>query len=160
MLGDWDTEPVSLRLREGAKPFHGRPFPTPKVHKETLKEELDRLCVLGVLKWQPELEWVSPSFIVPKQNQTVRFVSDFRGVNKWIVRNPFPIPKISTVLQELEGFTYATSLDLNMSCYTIRLDPIHPKYAPLFFCGESSPIYDFQWGLHVLQTFSKLRCPS
>jgi hypothetical protein len=37
------------------------------------------------------------------------------------VRNPFPIPKISTVLQELEGFAYA--LNLNMGYYTIRLDP-------------------------------------
>ena len=37
-LGDWDTEHVSFKLREGAKPYHGRPFPTPKVHKETLKK--------------------------------------------------------------------------------------------------------------------------
>jgi hypothetical protein len=29
-----------------------------------------------------------------------------------IVRRPYPIPKISTTLQELEGFTYATALDL------------------------------------------------
>jgi len=68
MLGDWDTEPVSLNSRVGAKPYHGRPFPTPKVHKETLKKELERLCELGVLKWQPESQWVSPSFVVPKQN--------------------------------------------------------------------------------------------
>ncbi len=27
------------------------------------------------------------------------------------------------VLQELEGFTFATALDLNMGYYTIRLDP-------------------------------------
>ena len=26
-------------------------------------------------------------------------------------------------MQELEGFTYATALDLNMGYYTIRLDP-------------------------------------
>jgi hypothetical protein len=38
ILGDWDTEPVSLKLREGAKPYHGRPFPTPKVNKEMLKK--------------------------------------------------------------------------------------------------------------------------
>ena len=87
-LGDWDIEPVSLKLKEGAKPYHGRPFPTPKAHKETLKKEVQRLCELGVLKWQPESEWALPSFIVPKQNQTVRFVSDFREVNKQIVRNP------------------------------------------------------------------------
>ena len=43
-------------------------------------------------------------------------------MNKQVVRKPFPIPKISNVLQELEGFTYATALDLNMGYYTIRLD--------------------------------------
>ena len=95
-LCDWDTEPVSLKLKEGAKMYYGRPFLTPKAHKETLKKEVQRLCELGVLKWQPESEWALPSFIVPKQNQTVRFVSDFREVNKWIVRNPFPIPKTGT----------------------------------------------------------------
>jgi hypothetical protein len=47
---------------------------------------------------------------------------DFWEVNKRLVRKPFPIPKISTVLQELEGFTYATALDLNMGYYTISLD--------------------------------------
>ncbi len=50
-LGDWDTEPVSLKLKEGAKPYHSRPFPTPKAHKETLKKEVQRLCELGILKW-------------------------------------------------------------------------------------------------------------
>ena len=38
----------------------------------------------------------------------------FQKVNERLVRKPFPLPKISTVLQELEGFTYATALDLNM----------------------------------------------
>ena len=83
---------MSLKLKDGAKPYHSRPFPTPKAHKETLKKEVQRLCELGVLKWQPESELASPSFIVPKQNQTVRFISDFREVNKRIIRNPFPIP--------------------------------------------------------------------
>ena len=54
---------------------------------------------------------------------TVRSITDFWELNKRIVRRPYPIPKISTTLQELEGFTYATALDLNMSYYTIRLDP-------------------------------------
>jgi hypothetical protein len=27
-LGDWDTEPVSLKLKEGARPSHGRPYST------------------------------------------------------------------------------------------------------------------------------------
>eukprot|EP00804_Cyclotella_cryptica_P028704 CCRYP_008224-RA/>CCRYP_008224-RA protein AED:0.40 eAED:0.44 QI:0/0/0/1/0.33/0.25/4/0/353 len=66
-------------------------------------------------------------------NNTVRVVSDFREVNKRIVRKPFPIPKISTVLQELEGFAYATALDLNMGYYTIRLDPDASKICTIIF---------------------------
>jgi hypothetical protein len=62
-------------------------------------------------------------FILPKKDKTVRFLSDFWEVNKRLARKPFPIPKISTVLQQLEGFSYATALDLSMGYYIIRLDP-------------------------------------
>ena len=111
-------------MKPDAKPFHARrAYPIPHIHKVTLKKEVERLCKLGVLKRQPESEWASNTFIIPKKNKTVRFVSDFREVNKLLIRTPYPIPKISDVLQDLEGFTYATSLDLNMGYYTIRLDP-------------------------------------
>eukprot|EP00804_Cyclotella_cryptica_P001372 CCRYP_014132-RA/>CCRYP_014132-RA protein AED:0.33 eAED:0.48 QI:0/0/0/1/1/1/2/0/616 len=138
-LGDWDCKPVSLQLKEGAQPYHGRPFPIPKKHIEITKREVQRLCDLGVLKWQDDSEWASPTFIIPKKDNTVRVVSDFREVNKRIMRKPFPIPKISTVLQELEGFTYATALDLNMGYYTIRLDPDKSKICTIIF----------PWGLTV-----------
>eukprot|EP00804_Cyclotella_cryptica_P017936 CCRYP_001283-RA/>CCRYP_001283-RA protein AED:0.35 eAED:0.59 QI:0/0/0/1/0/0/3/0/343 len=54
-------------------------------------------------------------------------------VNKRVVRKPFPIPNISTILQELEGFTYATALDLNMGYYTIILDPDGSKICTIIF---------------------------
>ena len=132
-LGDWNTEPVSFELKEGTKPYHGRPFPVPKSRKATTIKELKRLCDLGVLEFQPASEWASPSFIIPKKDNTVRFISDFREVNKRLVRKPFPIPKISTVLQELEGFTFATALDLNMGYYTICLDPDASKICTIIF---------------------------
>jgi hypothetical protein len=132
-LGDWNTKPVSSELKEGTKPFHNRPFPVPRVHKDTIVKELNRLCDLGVLEFQPASEWASPSFIIPKKDNTVHFISDFREVNKQLVRKPFPIPKISTVLQELEGFTFPTALDLNMGYYTIRLDPDASKICTIIF---------------------------
>ena len=122
-LGDWQTEPVSFDLKPGAKPYHGRAFPIPTVHLAMLRKEGKRLVELGVLKRQPTSEWAAPTFIISKKNGTVHFISDFREVNKRTVCTPYPIPKIATVLQEMEGFTYATALDLNMGYYTIRLDP-------------------------------------
>jgi len=132
-LGAWKTTPVTFELKEGVKPYHGRTFPIPHFHKETIMKEIKRLCELGVLEWQPSSEWAAPSFIQAKKNGTVRFLTDFRELNKRIIRKPFPLPKISTVLQELEGFTFATSLDLNMGYYTIRLDPDASRICTIIF---------------------------
>jgi hypothetical protein len=74
-----------------------------------------------------------PTFIIPKKDSTVRTISDFRELNKRIVKKPYPIPRISMILQELEGFTYATALDLNMGYYTIRLDPMASKMFTIIF---------------------------
>jgi hypothetical protein len=135
-LGDWKTKPVSFQLKEGASLYHGRAFQVPKIHMDTLINKVDRLVELGVLEWQPAFEWACPSFIMPKKNRTVHFLSNFWEVNMRLVRKPFLIPKISTVLQGLEGFTFATALDLNMGYYTIRLDPDASRICTVIFPWE------------------------
>ncbi len=155
-LGDWKLPAVSFELKEGAKLYHGRPYPIPKIHKATLMKKIDRLILIGVLKWQPSSsKWALPSFIIPKKDHTMRRISDFRELNKRIVRKPYPIPKISTTLQELEGFTYATTLDLNMGYYTTRLDPTAAKIALSYSHGVNTHIRDYHWDLLVRLIFSK-----
>jgi hypothetical protein len=51
-LGDWNRPPVSIELKEGAKPYHGRPYPIPQIHKATLMKEINRLVDMGVMKRQ------------------------------------------------------------------------------------------------------------
>ncbi len=82
---------------------------------------------------QPASEWALPSFIIPMKDRTICFLSNLGELNKRLVRKPFPITKMSTVLQELEGFTFATTLDLNMGHYTIRLDPDASKICTIIF---------------------------
>jgi hypothetical protein len=94
---------------------------------------VERLCKLGILERQPASEWALPSFIIPKKDKTVCLLSVFWEVNKRFVRTPLPIPKISTVLQEIEGFSYATALDLKMGYYIIRLDPDASKICTIIF---------------------------
>jgi hypothetical protein len=94
---------------------------------------LKRKSNIGALNWKADSEWALPTFIAPKTDNTVCAISDFREVNKRIRRKLFPIPQISTVPQELKGFTYATALDLNMGYYTIRLDPHVSRLCNIIF---------------------------
>jgi len=49
-LGDWNQPPVSIELKEGATPYHGRPYPIPQIHKATLMKEINSLVDIGVIK--------------------------------------------------------------------------------------------------------------
>jgi hypothetical protein len=55
-LGDRKTKPVSFQLKEGVSPYHGRVFPVPKIHKDTIMKEVERLCKLRVLERQSASE--------------------------------------------------------------------------------------------------------
>ena len=86
-------------LNEGAEPYHARAFPVPRCHMEALKHEVEHLCEIGVLKQINRLQWIAPTFLVPKKHGTVRFISDFRELNKGIKDRPYPIPHI----QDMRG---------------------------------------------------------
>jgi hypothetical protein len=74
-----------------------------------------------------------PSFVIPKKDKTICFLGNFWEVKKRLVRKPFLIAKLSTVLQEIEGFSFLTALDLNMGYYIIRLDPDASKICTINF---------------------------
>ena len=120
-LGEWKTDPVDLELKEGAEPHSQQHYPIPRIHRDVFKKYLDRLVKLGVLERTNESEWGSPTFIIPKKDGTVRFISDFRRLNQKIKKKQYPLPRISDTLQQLEPYIYATSLDTNMGYYHIRL---------------------------------------
>jgi len=123
-LGTWKTDPVQLELKDPeAKPYHAKPYPVPQAHEQALREEIARLVEYGVLRKVNRSEWASPMFTIRKLDMTLRTLADLRELNKRIRRQPFPLPKIQDLLQRLEGFEYATSLDLNMGYYHILLTP-------------------------------------
>jgi hypothetical protein len=83
-LGHWKNEHDDITFQPNMKPYHASPYPIPKVHEATLKIELERLCKIGVLRKINQSEWGSPTFIIPKKDGTVRFLSKIRKLNKRI----------------------------------------------------------------------------
>ena len=53
----------------------------------------------------------------------MRIIVDYQNINQKHFRNPYPLPRIFDIIHKLEGFQYATTLDLTMGYYTIELLP-------------------------------------
>ena len=132
-LGKWKRDPVSFNLKPNAKLVQSRPFPVPHYHQGTLKREVERLVRIGVLRKNPMAKYSVPSFIIPKKDGTVRFVSDFRKVNQILERAPFPTPRIKDLLESLAGFQWVSAIDLNMGYYHIELDPLAQDICTIVF---------------------------
>jgi hypothetical protein len=75
-LGVYPHKKVHIDIDANAKPVHSRPYPVPQINLKTFKKELNHLVEIGVLAAQQESEWVLPSFITPKKDGRVLWISN------------------------------------------------------------------------------------
>jgi hypothetical protein len=115
---------IHLDLIPNSKPIHSCPYRVPIMHHEVFKKELKHLVEVEILEHCGATEWAPPTFIIPKNNQTVRWVSDFRAVNKCLRRCAavYPLPITTDILTCRPGYAFFSKLDLSMQYYTFELD--------------------------------------
>ena len=46
-LGKWNGPPINFELKEGAKPYHAKPFPIPKSLEEATKKNFSHVGPVG-----------------------------------------------------------------------------------------------------------------
>eukprot|EP00957_Ditylum_brightwellii_P144765 11026889-Ditylum_brightwellii.AAC.1 len=72
---------------------------------KVFKQEIKRLVELKVLKTNNTSPWAAPLFGIPKKNDQIRLVTDFRKINEAIRRSPHPLPLIQEILDWIGQFT-------------------------------------------------------
>ena len=94
----------------------------PQDHFAKLRKEINILVHLKVLKPTNNSKWGSPTFCLPKKDNTIWIIHDFHCVNSQIYRKPHPLLCITDTVQKVGRFRYTTYLDLNMGHYAMGLD--------------------------------------
>jgi hypothetical protein len=54
----------------------------------------------------------SPVFFIKKKDGSLRLVQDYRMLNEMTVKNKYPLPLISELVNQLRGAKYFTKLDV------------------------------------------------
>ena len=111
-----------LDLMVGAKPVHSHPYGVPFTQRDAFNCELDHLVKIGVLERHGATQWASGTFIIPKKDCLVWWISDFGALNKCIKQKTYPLPRISEILSKRTGYAYFSKLDISMAYYTFELD--------------------------------------
>ena len=90
--------------------------------KKGVEEELDKLEDLGVIeKVQEPTPWISPLVVVPKTNGSVHLCLDMRRVNEAVIRERHMIPKLDELLQDINGATVFSKIDLTSGYHQLQL---------------------------------------
>ncbi|XP_071944782.1 uncharacterized protein [Antedon mediterranea] len=103
-------------------PIRQRAYRTPHSMMTKVKEEVDSMLSLGVIE-RSTSAYASPIVVVPKPNGDIRVCTDYRALNKITEFDPYPIPRIDQILDEVAKAKYISTLDLTKGFYQVPLDP-------------------------------------
>ena len=81
-----------------------------------LKENLEKGYI-----WKSESPMASPFFFVKKKDGKLRPCQDYQFLNKWTIKNAYPLPLISEIMDKLKGAKYFTKLDVQWGYNNIQI---------------------------------------
>ena len=115
------THLVSLIIEKTTdKPVPQKIYRTPR---DKIKKELDAMLELGIIE-RANSPYASPITIVRKPgSDDIRICSDMRALNKVCVFDPYEMPRIDDILDQVAGAPFISTLDLTKGFYQVPLDP-------------------------------------
>jgi hypothetical protein len=121
-LGVYPHKKFHINLVPGARPKNSQPYAIPCIHLAAFKKELDHLVQIGVLSPQGASEWGSPTFVTPKKDNSVCWVSNLQELNKVVLCKQYPLPIIGDILRKQTGYAFFSKLEISMQYYMFILD--------------------------------------
>jgi hypothetical protein len=91
------------------------------LENEEIKQHIQELLHKGHIRPSSSPSG-SPIVLVQKKNGTWRLCIDYQALNKIIVRNRYPIPRIDDLLDQLTGGKYFSKIDLKSGYHQVPIE--------------------------------------
>ena len=121
------------------KPFKLRPYPISMHQLDEVKNEIEKMLKLGIIR-RSKSQYINSCVVVPKKDDSVRLCLDARAINERIEDDHEAPPSIEEILQKCHGIKCMSSLDLTASYWQIELTEESKKYTAFMVDGR---VYEY-----------------
>ena len=140
-----------------------------KTHAELVSVEIHSLlqkCVLVASEHEPD-EFITPLFTLPKDDTSVCFILNLKGLNAYIKYSHFTMETIYSILNLVTPNCWMASLDLKDAYYSVKIHPMYQNYLKFQYKGQLFKYTTYANGLSscprqftkiLKPPLSKLRC--
>ncbi|GKA57435.1 putative reverse transcriptase domain-containing protein [Tanacetum coccineum] len=118
-----------IDLIPGATPVAQASYRLAPSEMQELSDQLQELADRGFIRPSTS-PWGAPILFVKKKDESFRMCIDYRELNKLIVKNRYPLPRIDDLFDQLQGSSVYTKIDLRSGYHQLRVkDEDIPKTA-------------------------------
>ncbi|GBG82271.1 hypothetical protein CBR_g34555 [Chara braunii] len=110
----------SIQLMPEYRVHHQAPYRLSIPKAMELKRQLEELLRLGFIK-PSNSPWGAPVLFAHKADGTLRLCIDYRGLNRYTVKNSYPMPRADELFDRLAGNRFFTKIDLRSGYQQIRV---------------------------------------
>lgn len=135
----FNVPPVCLSYDSSVPPSRNVYTHIPAGYRELTMRKLSELQNSGIIEkvtMDMDRSFCSSLLVIPKGTSDIRLVVDLRGPNKCINRTPFKMPTFESILLELHGAKYFSTIDLTNAFFHIVLDE-KSRHLTNFFAGNA-----------------------
>ena len=113
----WDH---AIDVKEGFILRKGKVYPLSREEREEIREFVKEQLRKSYIRPSKSPQ-TAPVFFVGKKDGKKRMVQDYRYINEWTVKNNYPLPLISDVLENIGTKKVFTKMDLQWGYNNVRI---------------------------------------
>jgi hypothetical protein len=120
-LGTCTLEPITINTRD-TKPIFQYAYRKSLKERETIKNEVQEMLNAGIIR-ESRSPWASPVVLIPKKDGSKRFCVDSRKLNAQSINDAYPLPRVSDILDRLQGSVWFSTIDMKAGFWQISMAP-------------------------------------
>ncbi|GJW26804.1 putative reverse transcriptase domain-containing protein [Tanacetum coccineum] len=109
-----------IDLVPGTTPIARAPYRLAPSEMKELAEQLQELSDKGFIR-PSSSPWGAPVLFVKKKDGSFRMCIDYRELNKLMVKNRYPLPRIDDLFDQLQGSSVYSKIDLQSGYHQLRV---------------------------------------